>query len=552
MAIDSDTANSTTSSEGFAPFTVDPSHPFYIHSSDSPGTYLVSPPFDRTDFVSWRKSILVSLYAKNKLGLINGRHARPSVDSPYYPHWEKCNDMINFNQRVNFKAKKPRHSISCKYCKKTGHTVEKYYKLHGFPPDFRFTKSKRSASCVQADNHIPSTSGFHPTEHSAHGITQEQYQHLTTLLQQTHVSSGPQGDMSSKENIGYANFAGLFSLFSSTVLLLMAIMSSLSLSPSTSSPAPSIPSLLPAVSSLVPAPHPSNPPPLPPVPPPRHSTRTCHPLTCLKDYVCSSIVPSAPASAIPLSTADLHSHEPQYYHQAASSPAWQEAMIKQKSDGTIERYKTRLVIRGDTQKEGIDYTETFSPVVKFTTIKWLLSLAAKRQWTVYQLDVNNAFFHGDLHEEVYMKIPPGLQVSLLCSSSTPPLVCKLKKSLYGLKQASRQWFSKLSEALSTKGYISSKNDYSLFTKSAGDSLTVLAVYVDDILLGFLVSQTKFTNDLLYEFNCQNFSPVNTPLDSSLKLTADMGEALSDPSGYRRLNFLQHTGPDIASLVQHLS
>lgn len=132
--------------------------------------------------------------------------------------------------------------------------------------------------------------------------------------------------------------------------------------------------------------------------------------------------------------------------------------IKQKFDGSVERYKARLVIKGDTQKEGI------APVVKFTTIKCLLSLAIKRNWIVYQLDVNNAFLHGILHEEVYIKVSPGIQVSPT-DSSPFPLVCKLKKSLYGLKQASRQWFSKLAEALSTRGYISSMNDYSLFTKS---------------------------------------------------------------------------------------
>lgn len=106
--------------------------------------------------------------------------------------------------------------------------------------------------------------------------------------------------------------------------------------------------------------------------------------------------------------------------------------IKHKSDSSVERYKARLVIRGNTQKEGIDYTDTFSSIVRFTTIKVLLSIIVKRNWTIYQLDVNNTFLHGDLHEEVYMKPPLGLTLSSSIPTSTP-LICKLRKSLYGFK-----------------------------------------------------------------------------------------------------------------------
>ncbi|XP_019240950.1 PREDICTED: uncharacterized protein LOC109220939 [Nicotiana attenuata] len=86
--------NSSNQSDGFTIFTLDPSHPLYIHPSDSPGTHLVSPHFDGTGFVAWRKSMLVSLSAKNKLALIDGRQSKPPNNSPYYSYWERCNDMV--------------------------------------------------------------------------------------------------------------------------------------------------------------------------------------------------------------------------------------------------------------------------------------------------------------------------------------------------------------------------------------------------------------------------------------------------------------------------
>ena len=123
-----------------------------------------------------------------------------------------------------------------------------------------------------------------------------------------------------------------------------------------------------------------------------------------------------------------------------------------------------------------------------TTIRLVLALAAHQHWVVFQLHVNNAFLHGDLHEEVYMKMPNDIPNP--CNK-----VCKLAKSLYGLKQTSRQWFAKLADFLQQQGYIQPKNDYSLFRKSSGIHLTIVAVYVDDILvIGSVLMKLMSLND----------------------------------------------------------
>nr|XP_009793449.1 PREDICTED: uncharacterized protein LOC104240318 [Nicotiana sylvestris] len=188
--------------------------------------------------------------------------------------------------------------------------------------------------------------------------------------------------------------------------------------------------------------------------------------------------------------------------------------VKHKADG-IERYKARLVVKGYTQQARIDYTETFSPLVKMTIVRSLIAIAAKKRWQIYQLDVNNIFLHGDLPEEVYMKAPPGLELK------SPNLVCKLNKSLYGLKQA------------------------------VNSGLEVL--YKED---GIIISQRKFVLDLLKEYDCLHSTNLTSPLDPTMKLKAKEGSPLFDPIFYRRLvgklNFLINTRLDIPYEVQHLS
>ncbi|CAM8877588.1 unnamed protein product [Rhodiola kirilowii] len=108
----------------------------------------------------------------------------------------------------------------------------------------------------------------------------------------------------------------------------------------------------------------------------------------------------------------------------------------------------------------------------------VLALAASKEWPLYQVDVDNAFLRGDLNEEVYMTIPPGY----FLMEKQMGLVCKLNKSLYGLKQTPRQWFNKLAKCLFAFGFIQSPNDHSLFTLSKGHDFIILLVYVDDIVM----------------------------------------------------------------------
>jgi hypothetical protein len=149
--------------------------------------------------------------------------------------------------------------------------------------------------------------------------------------------------------------------------------------------------------------------------------------------------------------------------------------IKTNSDGSIERYKARLVAKRYSQQYGMDYEETFAPVAKMTTIHTLIVVASIRQWHISQLDVKNAFLNGDLKEKVYMAPPLGI-------SHDSGYVCKLKKALYGLKQAPHAWFDKFSIVISSLGFVSSSHDSALFIRCTDAGRIILSLYVDDMII----------------------------------------------------------------------
>jgi len=178
--------------------------------------------------------------------------------------------------------------------------------------------------------------------------------------------------------------------------------------------------------------------------------------------------------------------------------------IKCNSDGSIERYKARLVAKGFTQTYGIDYSETFAPVAKLNTIRILLSLAANLDWPLHQLDIKNAFLNGDLEEEVYMDCPPGFEKKFGSQ------VCKLKKSLYGLKQSPRAWFEKFTQFVKKQEYTQGQADHTLFTKSGQNGMiTVLIVYVDDIILtgNDEIEMERLKRNLAADFEIKDLGPL---------------------------------------------
>ncbi|KAL4353184.1 hypothetical protein GQ457_06G021140 [Hibiscus cannabinus] len=145
--------------------------------------------------------------------------------------------------------------------------------------------------------------------------------------------------------------------------------------------------------------------------------------------------------------------------------------VKRNVDGSVDRYKARLVAKGFTQVEGIDYTDTFSHVAKMTSFKLLSALAIVHNWHLFHLDVNNAFLNGMFDEEVYMKLPLGYKTDV----SNSNIVCKLHKSIYGLKQASSNGFIFFYQVMMRFEFSQSLSDHSLFVKGYGDEMVVLLV-----------------------------------------------------------------------------
>lgn len=263
---------------------------------------------------------------------------------------------------------------------------------------------------------------------------------------------------------------------------------------------------------------------------------------------------------------------------------------KLNADGSFKRYRSRLVANGKSQQEGVDYNETFSPVVKPATIRTVLDVSLAKSWPIHQLDVKNAFLHGELDETIYMHQPPGY-----VDKQFPHHVCRLRKAIYGLKQAPRAWNSRFAKYVCDMGFSPAKSDTSLFIFRRGTRQAYLLLYVDDIILtasdnsflqeiinclkkefpmsdsgklhyflgvkayfingGIFLSQQTYATDIIKRAGMEDCKPCETPVDMNSKLSGELGELIKNPTQYRQLagalQYLTFTRPDIAYAVNQI-
>ena len=319
----------------------------------------------------------------------------------------------------------------------------------------------------------------------------------------------------------------------------------------------------------------------------------------------------------------LSGEEPLSYTEAASDEVWMRAMreemlaidrnntweletpppncrpiglkwifkLKKNPKGTIIKHKARLVVKGYSQRKGVDYDEIYAPVVRFETIRLLIALAALKDWQIHHLDVKSAFLNGEIKEVVYVKQPEGFLVK-----GKEGWVLRLKKALYGLKQAPRAWYFKLHSCLHSLGFIKSAYEQSLYLKRSIDAILIVGVYVDDLIvtgsslaviedfkakmarefdmsnLGSLssylgievkqgkdfifLSQTAYAQKVLQHAKLGECNSAFTPLEARAQFTSEEGKSTVNSIVFRSLigslRYLTHTRPDLLFAVGILS
>jgi hypothetical protein len=264
---------------------------------------------------------------------------------------------------------------------------------------------------------------------------------------------------------------------------------------------------------------------------------------------------------------------------------------KLNADGTINKHKARIVVKGYAQVFGVDFSETYAPVARLDTIRMLLAIAAHKGWKIFQLDVKSAFLNGYLQEEIYVEQPKGFMVE-----GEEDKVYLLKKALYGLKQAPRAWYSRIDEHLLKHGFNKSLSESTLYIKSSNTGLMAVSLYVDDLFvtgnnstmidifkaemmevfemtdlgemsyflgmevqqnqLGIFVGQQKYAKEILKKFKMEDCKSMTTPMNLKEKFSKEDGADKVDEAIYRSLigclMYLTATRPDIMHAVSLLS
>lgn len=151
--------------------------------------------------------------------------------------------------------------------------------------------------------------------------------------------------------------------------------------------------------------------------------------------------------------------------------------VKKDAEGNIVKYKARLVAKGYVQREGVDFDEVFAPVARMETVRLLIALAAQMNWEVHHMDVKSAFLNGELMEEIYVQQPPGFVVE-----NSSGKVLRLKKALYGLRQAPRAWNARLDREMLKLGFVKNPLEHAVYRRADKGDLLLVGVYVDDLIV----------------------------------------------------------------------
>jgi len=250
-----------------------------------------------------------------------------------------------------------------------------------------------------------------------------------------------------------------------------------------------------------------------------------------------------------------------------------------------------LVAKGYAQTYGIDYEETCSPIAKMTIVRAIIAMATAKGWSLHQMDVKNAFLHGDLQEEMYMEQPP-----CYVDQTRLNLICRSKKALYGLKQAPRAWLDKIGQYLVTSGFQTSNANFSLYVKKTDHGIVAIVIYVDDLIIigdsdanifdlkkllkqklemkdlgelryflgieviqspkGIWLLQRQYALNKLSEYGMTGYKPILITLEQNVKLSADEGNLVENTIMYKHivgsLIYMTITRPDLSYAVGVMS